>query len=286
MMNKLFIVIGITLLLTVLACETREVVVSTQEEVDEFNRLTDEEVTPMQVIAKIDSPPPPSDYEIEVVKPPTRVLITAVDQEKTEIVQQHMDAGTDPDEYSRPLVSTMVTLKNLGAEGAYSLHLAVLKENEDIVRILLDNGGTVDIRAKNENKPTPLHLAAYYCLEDMVSLLIEYGSSVHTLDSDNTSAYDYALLGQQVGIDMIEEKREQESDPSRLTSSAFGSDKYVGKVPLAIGAFISPLVPGCIGKTEEAYIESQVSITDKMDGETMLQAEKNLNNLLTILKGD
>ena len=209
--------------------------------------------------------------DVTVVKPPTRVLLTAVDQEKVEIVQQHMDAGTDPDEYSRPVGLTMMTLKNLGAEGAYSLHLAVLKENEDMIRILLDNGGTVDIRAQNEKNPTSLHLAAYYCLEDMVSVLIEYGASIDALDSNDTSAVDYALLGQQVGIDMIEEKREQESDPSKLTSSSFGSDQ---------------LVPGCLSKTEGANTESQVKITEKMDEEAMLAAEKRLDNLLTILKGN
>ena len=203
------------------------------------------------------------------VKTPTRSLLTAVDQERVEIVQQHMDAGTDPDEYSRPVGLTMMTLKNLGADGAYSIHLAVLKENEDMVRILLDNGGTVDIRAKNEKNPTSLHLAAYYCLEDMVSLLIEYGASIDALDSDNAGAGDYALLGQQVGIDMIEEKKEQESDPSKITSSVFGSDQ---------------LVPGCLGKTEGANTESQVKITEKMDEEAMLAAEKRLDNLLAILE--
>ena len=193
---------------------------------------------------------------VTTVKPPSRILLTAVDQEKVEIVRQHMDYGTDPDEYSRPVGLTMMVLKNLEADGAYSLHLAVLRNNEEIVKVLLDSGATVDIRSKSEATATPLHWAAYYCLEDMVSLLIEYGASVNAVDANNVTAVDYALHGQEVGLAMIEKKREEESDPSKLSSGGVGAG--------SAGEDNSQLWPGCVGSSEDTTAELEERLEDFM----------------------
>jgi hypothetical protein len=208
---------------------------------------------------------------VTTVKAPSRILLTAVDQEKVEIVRQHMDYGTDPDEYNRPIGLTMMTLKNLEADGAYSLHLAVLRNNEEIVKVLLDNGATVDIRSKSETIATPLHWAAYYCLEDMVSLLIEYGASVNAVDANNVTAVDYALQGQKVGLAMIEDKREEESDPSRLSSGGVGAG--------SAGEDNSQLWPGCVGSSEGAKEETLVQME-----EATSESEERLQDFLSSLK--
>ena len=193
---------------------------------------------------------------VTTVKAPSRTLLTSVDQEKVEIVQRHMDYGTDPNEYSRPVGLTMMVLKNLEADGAYSLHLAVLRNNEEIVKVLLDNGATVDIRSKSETSATPLHWAAYYCLGDMVSLLIEYGASVNAVDANNATAIDYVLHGQEVGLAMIEKKIEEESDPSRLSSGGVGAG--------SAGEDNSQLWPGCVGSSEDTTAEAEEHLQDFM----------------------
>ena len=68
---------------------------------------------------------------IVTVEPPKRSLLAAVDQDKVDLVQQHMDAGTDPNEFSAPIGVVMIHLSQYGAEGAYPLHLAVLKDNKE-----------------------------------------------------------------------------------------------------------------------------------------------------------
>ena len=75
-------------------------------------------------------------------KPLTLDLLTAIDKEKSDVVQQHMDSGTDPNKNPIPV--------GIPLEGAYPLHLAVVKGNREIVQILLDNGAKIDIKAKNK----------------------------------------------------------------------------------------------------------------------------------------
>ena len=79
---------------------------------------------------------------------PTTDLLTAIDQEKSDAVRQHMDSGTDPNKNPGPVGTPLA--------GAYPLHLAVVKGNKEIVQILLDNGAQIDIKAKNKDEATPL----------------------------------------------------------------------------------------------------------------------------------
>ena len=164
---------------------------------------------------------------IVTVEPPKRSLLAAVDQDKVDLVQQHMDAGTDPNEVSAPIGVVMIHLSQYGAEGAYPLHLAVLKDNKESVKILIDGGAKIDIKTKNENGFTPLHWAAYYCLKDMVTVLIESGAPVNSLDARNATQLDALLLGEDTGKAM---RGEQTSEKTEFAS---GADQ---------------LTPGCVGK--------------------------------------
>ena len=74
-------------------------------------------------------------------------LLTAIDEGDVTIIKQHIDAGTNINDYPIP--------EGLPFEGAQPLHLAVLKSNAEIVKMLLGNGSQIDIKAKNKDEATP-----------------------------------------------------------------------------------------------------------------------------------
>ena len=104
-------------------------------------------------------------------------LLTAVDEGQSDVVQELLDSGIDPN-------------KDAGPEGEYPLHLAALKGNKEIVQILLDNGAKIDLRATNKDEATPLHWAAFFGQKDMVSLLIEAGAPINALDGNHATPVD------------------------------------------------------------------------------------------------
>ena len=84
-----------------------------------------------------------------------------------------MEFGTEPDETFIPPEYPFV--------GASALHLAVLKDDEEIVNTLLDNGASIDIRARESFRRTPLDWAAFWGLRDMVVLLVEKGADINSV---------------------------------------------------------------------------------------------------------
>jgi len=113
-------------------------------------------------------------------------LLTAIDQEKSDAVQELLESGIDPNEDPIPV--------GIPLEGAYPLHLAVVKGNKDIVRILLDNGAQIDLKATNKDEATPLTWAAFFGQKDMVSLLIEYGAPINALDANHNTPLDSVVF--------------------------------------------------------------------------------------------
>ena len=81
-----------------------------------------------------------------------------------------------------------------GLQGAYPLHLAVVKGNKEIVQILLDNGAQIDLKAKNKDEATPLAWAAFFGQKDMVSLLIESGAPINVLDANHSTPLDAVVF--------------------------------------------------------------------------------------------
>ena len=71
--------------------------------------------------------------------PPALPLLDAIDQDNAEVVRDHMESGTDPNKTFIP--------SGIPFAGASALHLAALKDNREIVQLLLDNGADIDIRA-------------------------------------------------------------------------------------------------------------------------------------------
>ena len=109
----------------------------------------------------------------------TSDLLTAIDKGQSDVVQELLDSGIDPN-------------KDASSDGAYPLHLASLKGNKEIVQILLDNEAKIDLRATNKDKATPLAWAAFFGQKDVVSLLIEAGAPINAIDANQYTPLDAA----------------------------------------------------------------------------------------------
>tara|TARA_Y100000590_G_scaffold357984_1_gene413122 strand:+ start:148 stop:756 length:609 start_codon:yes stop_codon:yes gene_type:complete len=118
------------------------------------------------------------------ISTPSVDLLTAIDKENISVIKQHIDAGTNINDYPIP--------KGLPFGGAEPLTLAVLKGNAEIVQLLLDNGADIEIQAKNKDGARPLHWAAFFHQQEMVSFLIESGANVNSIDSNGGTPLDTA----------------------------------------------------------------------------------------------
>ena len=115
---------------------------------------------------------------------PSTDLLTAIDKEDFSIIKQHIVAGTNINDYPIP--------KGQPFEGVEPLILAVLKDNSEIVQLLLDNGADIEITAKNKDEGKPLHWAVYFQQEEMVSFLLSSGANVNSLDGNGLTPLDTA----------------------------------------------------------------------------------------------
>ena len=114
----------------------------------------------------------------------TSDLLTAIDKGQSDVVQELLDSGIDPNIDAGPVGTSFA--------GAYPLHLAALKGNKEIVQILLDNGAKIDLRATNKDEATPLAWAAFLGQKDVVSLLIEAGAPINAIDANQYTPLDAA----------------------------------------------------------------------------------------------
>lgn len=128
------------------------------------------------------SGPAPQSISTDIVSVPEIDLLTAIAEKKVDIVQQHMDAGTNPNTDPIP--------KGNDLEGAYPLHLAALIGNIEVIQILIDNGATLDLPAKNKDLATPLHWAAFFLQSDSVETLIQAGAPINMLDANDGTPLD------------------------------------------------------------------------------------------------
>ena len=111
-------------------------------------------------------------------------LLKAIWEGETDIVRQHMAYGTDPN--TNPV-------QDGDLEGAYPLHLAVVKSPEAI-QILIDNGATLDLSAANKDQATPLHWAAFFLQLESVQTLIQAEAPINILDANHFTPLDSVNL--------------------------------------------------------------------------------------------
>ena len=61
---------------------------------------------------------------------------------------------------------------------ASAVHLAVLKDNREFARVLLDNVADIDIRARDTYQGSPLEWAVFFGIKEMAMFLVESGADV------------------------------------------------------------------------------------------------------------
>ena len=115
---------------------------------------------------------------------PRLSLLDAIDQDNSEAVLAHLESGADPNETFIP--------PGVPFAGASALHLAVLKDNREIARVLLDNGADIDIRARDTSKGSPLEWAAFFGIKDIGVFLVESGADVNAKNAFGTTPLDAA----------------------------------------------------------------------------------------------
>ena len=129
--------------------------------------------------AKLD-PQELDDLDSTALPPVDGALISAVSKNDVKAVSNLLQRGADVNERVK-LSSTFDAMKKFGdgtlgkkfeGKGNTPLHLAVIKNNPDIVKMLLENDA--DINAQNPAGNTPLQLAKN---PNIYNLLLEKGAS-------------------------------------------------------------------------------------------------------------
>ena len=148
---------------------------------------------------------------------PKLTLLEAIDREDLDAVHSLLDSGAYPNQAFIP--------PGLPAAGASALHLAVLKNEREIARVLLDNGADIDIRAKDEARGTPLEWAAFFGIRDMVIFLVEAGADLNAKNAFGTTPLDAASADNP----FISEKDLAQFNEDRAFIGEYLSSKSVSK---------------------------------------------------------
>jgi ankyrin repeat protein len=121
-------------------------------------------------------------------------LHSAVVTDNLEVIQQHIEAGSDlnvlePSRASTPLITAAAfgkteaakilieagaDLNYQNADGSTALHTAAAFDKPEIVKMLIDAGADVNIQ--NNQGATALHTAAFLCRSEIVKVLLAKGA--------------------------------------------------------------------------------------------------------------
>jgi ankyrin repeat protein len=78
------------------------------------------------------------------------------------------------------------------ADGYAPLHISVLNDNLNLVRLFVDAGANLE--AKDDSGFTALHMATWYRHTEIMKYLVEQGADLEAEDSEGDTALDIALL--------------------------------------------------------------------------------------------
>ena len=135
------------------------------------------------------------------ISKPQMSLLTAVAKADFEMINQHIDYGTD-------INSKFVTDKDW--KGASSLHIAAISPTNSeqlkiftkVVGLLLEEGANIEIKARNADEATPLAWAVYFGKYEMAQLLVKKGANVNASDKNGYTQLDGALSSPFMGSEL------------------------------------------------------------------------------------
>lgn len=96
-------------------------------------------------------------------------------------VSQHLAAGADIDGVAR---------NGFFGAGSAPLHLAVLKDRRDVVKLLINEGADLNVKKKDETGGTALHMAASLGLVEIATALVEAGADINSTDKHGFTPLD------------------------------------------------------------------------------------------------
>ena len=126
--------------------------------------------------------------ESESLQPLSMDIWAAASQGDLRTVKRHLAGGIDIDE--------SFVAPRIPGSGATPLHMAILSNQQDVARFLINQGANVDIPAQDEYAGTPLHWAAALGRAEIARQLIDAGANVNASDKNGYTPLDATALDQ------------------------------------------------------------------------------------------
>jgi len=133
-------------------------------------------------------PPATSEHLAPTEQPqlPIMDIWAATSQGDLDTVKRHLATGTD--------IDAAFMAPGILASGATPLHIAVLSDQREVARFLIDKGANINAPAKDEYGGTPLHWAAALGRVEMARQLIDVGANVNAIDENGYTPLDATTL--------------------------------------------------------------------------------------------
>ena len=117
--------------------------------------------------------------------PPTIDIWDAAAKGNTEQIKRHFDFGTTID-------ATFVAAGVPGSGGS-ALHLAAINNRKEVVKLLIEKGANLNVKANNQDGSTPLQWAVIGGNLEIVKMLIDAGAKINDKDTKGFTALDATL---------------------------------------------------------------------------------------------
>ena len=135
------------------------------------------------------------------VERPKIDLLTAAATANIDVIEQHIEYGTDINE---------VFVKTQDWKGAGALHIAAISPKnaetvmlfKTVIDVLLSGGADIDIEAKNRDGSTPLGWAAYFGKLEMVTFLVDRGADLNKADKNGYTPLGAAITSPFMGSEL------------------------------------------------------------------------------------
>ena len=133
-------------------------------------------------ITEVEFLPPMTLVNLLPTEPPVMDIWAATSQGNLKIVKRHLAAGAD--------INEAFVASGIPASGATPLHIAILSDQREVARFLIDKGANINAPAKDEHGGTPLHWAAVLGRVELARQLIIAEANVNARDKNGYTPLD------------------------------------------------------------------------------------------------